>query len=243
MIKRLTLSILFLLLFTFSAQSAITIGQATSASNDDADPVTMSHDNDTNDFLMAGVVQETSGSADPIPATGSTYDSVAITAIGNDIKQDQLQGCRWYYQTSPSSEINTLSIDVGTAESDQALWAVSFDGVDGADPIGTEATKQGSGSNHSFSYTTTEANVLLVAYMLHEDSEAATENSGEGWTAQIDTTSGSQIRMQILTLPAATVGTYDISWSVPEDDYIIRIIELNPAGGAPPSVKRRVILQ
>ncbi len=201
----------------------VTVGQDITSTH------TLSHDNSTpaKDFLIAGGTGMALGS---VPVSTFQYNGASMTEIGTQKTESLLQSAHFSYKLNPASGTNDFTFTSTGTPNDYVIWAQSFDNVHQSTPIGAEVNVQGSTEDPSTSITTTAANSYLLAFVSWEDTDPApTEDSGEGWSVQVDqdgdnTTIG---RVQVWVLPAPTVKSYNFNLqTTTSDDYIIRIVEI-----------------
>jgi len=204
--------------------NAITVGQVTNFAATPADPQAISHDNDTNDFLLvlAAAEDNSDGIVAPI-----TYNAVNMTIVDSATTQDRLQDVSIYYKTSPATEVNDVSVDVDAGiPNNLTVTAMSFNDVHQTTPILATVTQAKLGSDPSESLTTTGTNSVIVAMMVWENGNAVTEDSGNGWVEHANISVGA-LRMLVHTLQAPTAGTYTVSYdTLGADDLVIKMVEL-----------------
>jgi hypothetical protein len=236
--RKILLVLFIFLISSIQVNAAITIGTSTAQDVSDTDPASFAHNNGSNDFLMAGMLQETSGAGSI--GGNATYAAIAMSLIETEQAQSALVAMRMNYLVAPAADSNTLSWDLATVETDQTMWALSFDGVDQSSPIGETGVQAGTATDPSVTITTTVANSVLVMFVAHEDDEAISESGAEAWAQQVNVTGGSGDREQVYTLQTTSIGDYVFQMTKPSDDYIFIWAELITLVEEPGGEERRI---
>ena len=145
-----------------------------------------------------------------VTITGITYNGVAMTNAGVDLLDDRMT---IWYLASPATGANNVVVSYSGADVGDG-FALSFKGVDTADPDGA-TTSQNSTSNvtsQSKQITTTTDNSWVLDFAWINDA-AITSLTPDGSQVSRDNQEANGIEEAVSTLATTTAGNYNMGWT------------------------------
>ncbi len=172
-------------------------------------------------------------------ANGVSYGGQALNQAISE-KASSSSGAEWvqiWYLTNPPSGSNTVDVTFGINDSPNGVAAISYFGVDSADPIGAVAGNSDTDSSTTVSVTisTTAADSVIVGGLGHHGGDTDPhDHGGDVTTEHFDEASGGATSSdsgyaggEIMT---TATGFYTFQWTGnTSDDYAIACIELKRA--------------
>jgi hypothetical protein len=171
--------------------------------------------------------------------TSVTYDGQALTEEVSE-RAGTTSGDEWvsiWYLTDPPLGTNTVTVNYTGSGSPSMVAALSYFGVDQADPIGAVASASVTTDSSvvTVDIDTTAAESVVVGGLAHHGGDTVPHDEGGDVTAELyDIASGqassSDSSFAGGEIATTTTGTYTFEWTnAVADDWAIACVELKPA--------------